>query len=96
MHIQILRQAVFLEDLLEPEGEGGGSHWKLCAVAAEDEVVFGQRSLIVGFRFPAADLLELRQERRHLRGEVHIAVACGGLRLLDEDLLTADLYCVVL
>ncbi len=30
MHIQIFRQTVFLEELLEPEGEGGGGHWKFC------------------------------------------------------------------
>ena len=83
MHIQIFRQTVFLEDLLEPEGEGGGSHWKLGAVAAEYEVILGQRPLVVGFRFPSADFLELQQERCHLRGEVHISVARGGLRQGD-------------
>ena len=30
MHIQIFRQTVFFEYLLESEGEGGGGHWKPC------------------------------------------------------------------
>ena len=49
MDIQLLRQAVLLEDQLEAVGEGGGRHGELRSLAAEQEVIGGQLPLVIGF-----------------------------------------------
>ena len=49
MDVQLLRQAVLLEDQLEAVGEGGGRHGELRSLTAEQEVIGGQFSLVIGF-----------------------------------------------
>ena len=89
--VQLLRQAVLLENQLEAVGEGGGRHGKLRSLTAEQEVFGGQFSLVIGFGDVCAFLPVLPQKTFHLGGEVHIAVACAGLGLLDEDFLVRHL-----
>ena len=87
MDVQLLRQAVLLEDQLEAVGEGGGRHGELRSLTAEQEVIGGQFSLVIGFGDVCTFPLILPQETFHLGGEVHIAVARAGLGFLDEDIL---------
>ena len=49
MDIQLLRQAVLLEDQLETVSEGGGRHGELRSLTAEQEVLRGQLPLVIGF-----------------------------------------------
>lgn len=91
MDVQLLRQAVLLEDQLEAVGEGGGRHGQLRSLTAEQEVISGQLPLVIGFGDISAFFLVLPQETFHLGGEVHIAVTCAGLGFLYEDLLVCHL-----
>ena len=47
MDVQLLRQAVLLEDQLEAVGEGGGRHGELRSLTAEQEVISGQLPLVI-------------------------------------------------
>ena len=87
MDVQLLRQAVLLEDQLEAVGEGGGRHGELRSLTAEQEVIGGQFSLVIGFGDVCTFLPVLPQKTFHLGGEVHIAVARAGLGFFYEDLL---------
>ena len=89
--VQLLRQAVLLEDQLEAVGEGGGRHGELRSLTAEQEVISGQLPLVIGFGDVCTFLPVLPQETFHLGGEVHIAVTCAGLGFFDEDLLIRHL-----
>ena len=91
MDIQLLRQAVLLEDQLEAVGEGGGRHGELRSLTAEQEVIIGQLPLVIAFGDVCTFLPVLPQETFHLGGEVHIAVTCAGLGFFDEDLLVRHL-----
>ena len=91
MDIQLLRQAVLLEDQLEAVGEGGGRHGELRSLTAEQEVIGGQLTAVIGFGDVCTFLSVLPQKTFHLGGEVHIAVARAGLGLFDEDLLVRHL-----
>ena len=91
MDVQLLRQAVLLEDQLEAVGEGGGRHGELRSLLPEQEVIGGQLPLVIAFGDVCAFLPVLPQETFHLGGEVHIAVARAGLGFLDEDLLIRHL-----
>ena len=91
MDVQLLRQAVLLEDQLEAVGEGGGRHGELRSLTAEQEVIRGQLPLVIGFGDIPAFFLVLPQETFHLGREVHIAVACAGLGFLNEDFLVRHL-----
>ena len=91
MDVQLLRQAVLLEDQLEAVGEGGGRHRELRSLTAEQEVIGGQLPLVIGFGDVCTFLPVLPQETFHLGGEVHIAVTCAGLGFFDEDLLVCHL-----
>lgn len=91
MDVQLLRQAVLLEDQLEAVGEGGGRHGELRSLTAEQEVISGQLPLVIGFGDIPAFFLVLPQETFHLGGEVHIAVTCAGLGFFYEDLLVRHL-----
>lgn len=91
MDVQLLRQAVLLEDQLEAVGEGGGRHGELRSLTAEQEVIGGQLPLVIGFGDIPTFFLILPQETFHLGGEVHIAVTRAGLGLFDEDLLVRHL-----
>ena len=91
MDIQLLRQAVLLEDQLEAVGEGGGRHGELRSLTAEQEVIIGQFPLVIGFGDVCTFLPVLPQETFHLGREVHIAVTCAGLGFLNEDLLVRHL-----
>ena len=91
MDVQLLRQAVFLEDQLETVGEGGGRHGEPRPLTAEQEIIIGQFPLIVGLGDVCTFLPVLPQETFHLGGEVHIAVACVGLGFFYEDLLVRHL-----
>lgn len=79
MDVQLLRQAVLLEDQLEAPGEGGGRHGELRSLTAEQEVISGQLPLVIGFGDIPAFFLVLPQEVFHLGGEVDIAVPGAGL-----------------
>ena len=85
--VQLLRQAVLLEDQLEAVGEGGGRHGELRSLTAEQEVIIGQFPLVIAFGDVCAFLPVLPQKTFHLSGEVHIAVTRAGLGFFDEDLL---------
>ena len=87
MDVQLLRQAVLLEDQLEAVGEGGGRHGELRSLTAEQEVVGGQLTAVIGFGDVCTFLSVLPQKTFHLGGEVHIAVTCAGLGFLDKDFL---------
>ena len=89
--VQLLRQAVLLENQLEAVGEGGGRHGEPRPLTAEQEVIGGQLPLVIGFGDIPAFFLVLPQETFHLSGEVHIAVTCAGLGFFDEDLLVRHL-----
>lgn len=91
MDVQLLRQAVLLEDQLESVGEGRGRHGELRSLPPEQEVIGGQLPLVVGFGDVSAFSLVLSQETFHLGGEVHIAVARAGLGFFYEDLLVRHL-----
>lgn len=86
MDVQLLRQAVFLEDQLEAVGEGGGRHRELRSLTAEQEVIGGQLPLVIGLGDVCTFLPVLPQETFHLGGEVHIAVARAGLGFLYKYL----------
>ena len=86
MDVQLLRQAVLLEDQLEAVGEGGGRHGEPHPLPAEQEVIGGQFPLVVGFGNVPTFFLVLPQETFHLGREVHIAVTCAGLGFFYEDL----------
>lgn len=64
--VQLLRQAVLLEDQLEAVGEGGGRHGELRSLTAEQEVISGQLPLVIGFGDIPAFFLVLPQETFHL------------------------------
>ena len=91
MDVQLLRQAVLLEDQLEAVGEGGGRHGELRSLTAEQEVVGGQLTAVIGFGDVCTFLSVLPQKTFHLGGEVHIAVTCAGLGFLNEDFLVCHL-----
>ena len=87
MDVQLLRQAVLLEDQLEAVGEGGGRHGELRSLTAEQEVIICHLPLAIGFGDVCTFLPVLPQKTFHLSGEVHIAVARAGLGFHDEDFL---------
>ena len=89
MDVQLLRQAVLLEDQLEAVGEGGGRHGQLRSLAAEQKVIGGQLPLVIGFGDIPTFFLVLPQETFHLGGEVHIAVTRAGLGLFCKYLLVS-------
>ena len=91
MDVQLLRQAVLLEDQLEAAGEGGGRHGKLRSLTAEQEVIGGQFSFIVGLGDVLALTPVLPQETFHFSREVDVAVARAGLGFFYEDLLVCHL-----
>ena len=64
--VQLLRQAVLLEDQLEAVGKGGGCHGELRSLTAEQEVVGGQLPLVIGFGDVCTFLPVLPQETFHL------------------------------
>ena len=64
--VQLLRQAVLLEDQLEAVGEGGGRHRELRSLTAEQEVISGQLPLVIGFGDVCTFLPVLPQETFHL------------------------------
>ena len=66
MDVQLLRQAVLLEDQLEAVGKGGGRHGELRPLTAEQEVISGQLPLVIGFGDIPAFFLVLPQETFHL------------------------------
>lgn len=91
MDVQLLRQAVLLEDQLEAVGEGGGRHGQLRSLPPKQEVIGGQLPLVIGFGDVCTFLPVLPQETFHLGGEVHIAVACAGLGFFDKDFFVRHL-----
>ena len=60
-------------------------------MAAEQEVIGGQFPLVIGLGDVCTFLPVLPQQRFHLGGEVHIAVARAGLGFFDKDLLVRHL-----
>ena len=91
MDVQLPRQVVLLEDQFEAVGEGGGRHGELRSLTAEQEVIRGQLPLVIGFGDVCTFLPVLPQQRFHLGGEVHIAVARAGLGFFDKDFLVRHL-----
>ena len=94
MDVQLLRQAVLLENQLETVSEGGGRHGELRSLAAEQEVIGGQLPLVIGFGDVCTFLPVLPQETFHLGGEVDISVPGAGLGFLDEYLIAGNFYSV--
>ena len=88
---QVFRQSVGVEDFLESPCEGAGCHGQGKSLTAEDVVVIGELPLFMSLCFPLADLMVLRQQAFHFRGEVDVPVAGGRFRLLDLDFLACDL-----
>ena len=66
MDVQLLRQAVLLEDQLEAVGKGGGRHGELRSLTAEQKVVIGQLPMVIGFGDVRTFLSVLPQETFHL------------------------------
>ena len=66
MDVQLLRQAVFLEDQLEAVGEGRGRHGELCSLTVKQEVIGGQFPPVVGFGNVCAFLPVLPKKTFHL------------------------------
>lgn len=66
MDVQLLRQAVLLEDQLEAVGKGGGRHGQLRSLTAEQEVISGQLPLVIDFGDVCTFLPVLPQETFHL------------------------------
>ena len=90
--VQCGRQAVLLQDQLEPPGEGGGRHGEPVPMAAEDVVRVLQLSIIIGLCLPGTFPLELFQQGFHLQREVDVPVSGHSLRFLDDDVLAGDLH----
>lgn len=65
MDVQLLRQAVFLEDQLEAVGEGSGRHGKPRSLTAEQEVIGGQLPLVIGLSEVCTFLPVLPQKTFH-------------------------------
>ena len=80
--VQRSRQAVLLEDQLEPPGESGGRHGEPVPMAAEDVVRVLQLSIIIGLCLPGTFPLELFQQGFHLQREVDVPVSGHSLRFL--------------
>ena len=87
MDVQLLRQAVLLENQLEAVGEGCGRHGEPRPLSAEQEVIICHLPLVIGFGDVCTFLPVLPQKTFHLSGEVHIAITCAGLGFLDKDFL---------
>ena len=87
MDVQLLRQAVLLENQLEAVGEGCGRHGEPHPLSTEQEVIICHLPLAIGFGDVCTFLPVLPQETFHLGGEVHIAITCAGLGFLDKDFL---------
>ena len=66
MDVQLLRQAVLLEDQLEAVGEGGGRHGEPRSLTAEQEVIIGQVPPVIGLGDVRTFLPVLPQETFHL------------------------------
>ena len=92
VNIELLRQAVLFQNALEPPGESGGCHGQACALSAEQKVIGGQFSFIVGLGDVLALTPVLPQETFHFSREVDVAVAGTGLGFLDEDLVAGDFH----
>ena len=65
MDVQLLRQAVLLEDQLEAVGEGGGRHGEPRSLTAEQEVIICHLPLVIGFGDIPAFFLVLPQKTFH-------------------------------
>ena len=90
--VEVLRQAVLFQDALEPPGEGSGRHRQACALSAEQEIVGGQFSFVIGLSNVLALVPVLPQKAFHFSGEVDVPVAGAGLGFLDEDLVAGDFH----
>lgn len=91
MYIQVIRQIVFLEDQFETPCECRRCHWLVQLMLSEQEVVVGYSPPLIVQCLVLAVAAVLFQQSSHLRREVHISVAGFCFRLLDADILTADL-----
>lgn len=91
MYIQVIRQIVFLEDQFETPCECCRCHWLVQLMLSEQEVVVGYSPPLIVQCLSLAVAAVLFQQSSHLRREVHISVAGCCFRLLDADILTADL-----
>ena len=95
MHVQIVWQIVFLEDQFEAPCECCRCHWFVQLMLSEQEVVVGYSPPLIVQCLSLAVAAVLFQQSSHLRREVHISVADCCFRLLDADILTADLDYIV-
>ena len=91
MHVQVIRQIVFLEDQFEAPCECCRRHRLVQLMLSEQEVVVGYSPTLVVQCLALAVAAALFQQRPHLRREVHISVAGFCFRLFDADILAADL-----
>ena len=88
--VQILGQAVLLEDELEAPGEGGGRHGQSGELAAEDKVIVREPALVIGQGLSLTEAAVLTQQGFHLGGEVHIPIPSLGLGLLRVYLVATE------
>ena len=77
--VQLLRQAVLLEDQLEAVGEGGGRHRELRSLTAEQEVIIGQLPLVIGFGDVCTFLPVLPQKTFHRSEERRVGKECASM-----------------
>lgn len=91
MHVQIVWQIVFLEDKFEAPCECCRCHWLLQLMLSEQKIVVGYSPHLIVQCISLAVAAVLFQQSSHLRREVHISVAGFCFRLLDAEILAADL-----
>lgn len=58
-------------------------------MSAENVVIGSQFMFIIGFSFLLTEFAVLFQQARHFSGELNVAVASSGFRLLDDDILAS-------
>ena len=89
VHVQVVRQAVLPQDLLEAEGEGAGHH-RVAIGLPKQVIVLGQFPAAPLLRLPLALLFPGAQQLAHFFGEIHHPHPRPGLGFLDHNGLPAQ------
>ena len=82
VHVQVVRQAVLPQDLLEAEGEGAGHHRVAIGLAKQVVILCKFFTPLLAF-FPLALLFPGAQQLAHFFGEIHHPHSRPGLGFLD-------------
>ena len=82
---------VFLEDKFEAPCECCRCHWLVQLMLSEQKIVVGYSPPLIVQCLSLAVAAVLFQQSSHLRREVHISVARLCFRLLDAEIIAADL-----